>query len=363
MIKLFFPVWALLMVCPLAQLEAVPPPPGSPQVDFPVCRTNRVALNSNVQRLKSAPFFSSLSTKTTAYVIVVRVDFSDKSMSNSRADAEAFMEKVKNFYLENSYDLLYVSATVTTRTSGGSAGSLGAYRMSKSLATYAQGICSNYSDIAKDALSAASTDYNLSTGAPGGNAFHHIMVYHAGIGAETAGDSGCQTNNFWSVYAPTVAASAANTEGVQVPFQYNALGSAVTTYFNGVTIVPESEDQNIDPLGVICHEYGHQLGLPDLYKTSAQSVVGEWSLMDGGIYIGTPLGSNPAHLDAWSKKFLGFSSPRTISPSPVGTYVSLGYALTGNTAFLRIPVGSSSSEYCQGFRNISGVLEVDSWTF
>ena len=82
------------------------------------------------------------------------------------------------------------------------------------------------------------------------------------------------------------------------------------------TVVPESESGLADPLGVICHEYGHQLGLPDLYDTSTGlATIGTWDLMDYP-WAGTQQGSNPPHLGAWCKKFLGFG---VVQPSSTGT--------------------------------------------
>ncbi|OGR83089.1 MAG: hypothetical protein A2901_02590 [Elusimicrobia bacterium RIFCSPLOWO2_01_FULL_54_10] len=319
-------LFALLLLSPACAWTA-PPPPGFTAPDRAVCRINPVAAAQRTSALKAAPFFQVPLSPTTAYVLVIRVDFSDKIMTKTKTETESFMESLKQYYSENSYSLFTVSATVTqSTTSAGNTGAQGAYRLPQTLASYAQGLCTNYDQIAKDALSAANTDYNM---AP----FNHVMIYHAGIGAETANDSSCQTDNIWSVFAPTIPPTGLQTDGIRSPMTYNG------RTFNGATFVPESEAQNISPLGVICHEYGHQLGLPDLYKTPSNSVVGKWSLMDAGIYIGSPLGSNPAHLDAWSKQFLGFfSSPQTVTASDSAQTLSLGYAAGTANAYVRIPI-------------------------
>ncbi len=307
---------------------AVPPPEGFPVPDQPVCRINRPAAAQQAARLKAAPFFQTPLSPTTAYVLVARIDFNDQPMTKTLAQTLTFFDQVKAYYLENSYGLLTVSATVTNAGAGGQ----GAYRMPQNLAAYAQGICSNFDQVSKDAVAAADADVNFAAGSPAGTRFNHIMIYHAGIGAETSGDAGCQTDNLWSVFAPTVAPTAPQTDGVRHPFAADGI------LFSGVTIVPESEAQGIDPLGVICHEYGHQLGLPDLYKTPAVSVVGLWSLMDSGVYIGSPRGSNPAHLDAWSKQYIGFSAPQTAAASDAGERVRLEYSVSTANAFVRVPI-------------------------
>ena len=65
-------------------------------------------------------------------------------------------------------------------------------------------------------------------------------------------------------------------------------------------------------IGVYCHEFGHTLGLPDLYDTSFQgggqnAGPGNWNLMATGGY-GTDGGSPeyPASLGAWSLLYLGW---------------------------------------------------------
>ncbi|MFI9360562.1 immune inhibitor A domain-containing protein [Kitasatospora sp. NPDC053057] len=65
-------------------------------------------------------------------------------------------------------------------------------------------------------------------------------------------------------------------------------------------------------LGVFAHEYGHDLGLPDLYDTAGKGIdnsVGFWSLMSSGSWLGEgkdSIGDMPNDLDAWSKYQLGW---------------------------------------------------------
>jgi|GEM_PF-1498258 len=120
--------------------------------------------------------------------------------------------------------------------------------------------------------------------------FDAIIVLHAGYGQETTGLEG----DIWSMFAKWKK---------RIPLYGFMEGS----------IVPALE-KNAHPLGTICHEFGHQLGLPDLYDTASdKSVVGKWCLMDAGCWAGTPPGSNPAHLSAWCKQLLGWVTPVTIT--------------------------------------------------
>jgi immune inhibitor A len=67
-------------------------------------------------------------------------------------------------------------------------------------------------------------------------------------------------------------------------------------------------------IGVYCHEWGHALGLPDLYDTDGGGQgLGNWTLMAGGSW-GADGGSPyyPAHLDAWCKMELGWLNPTAV---------------------------------------------------
>lgn len=102
-------------------------------------------------------------------------------------------------------------------------------------------------------------------------------------------------------------------------------GSVDGTSIDTATVNPE--DPNFDiPVGVICHEFGHDLGLPDLYDTDLGTgngygaVAGDWCLMDGGSY--NTYGGNPcpAHLSAWCKYRLGWTSPVDVNPGNQGYF-------------------------------------------
>ncbi len=64
-------------------------------------------------------------------------------------------------------------------------------------------------------------------------------------------------------------------------------------------------------MGVFAHEYGHALGLPDLYDTDYSSNgIGDWGLMASGSWNSvTRAGDTPAHMSAWSKVTLGWVTP------------------------------------------------------
>jgi hypothetical protein len=70
-------------------------------------------------------------------------------------------------------------------------------------------------------------------------------------------------------------------------------------------------------IGVFAHEFGHAFGLPDLYDTQnfngKSEGIGTWGLMGAGSWGGDNMHpEKPSHMEAWSKEFLGWVSPREI---------------------------------------------------
>ncbi|MCP4482545.1 MAG: M6 family metalloprotease domain-containing protein [bacterium] len=107
------------------------------------------------------------------------------------------------------------------------------------------------------------------------------------------------------------------------PFSNNALQSHKNNVILGANNYYPTSDgfQIIDyiilsqnsPLGTFCHEFGHILGLPDLYNTkTGQPTCSKWALMDAGGWGGYK-GDTPTHLSAWSKEYLGWSTVKTVS--------------------------------------------------
>ena len=93
------------------------------------------------------------------------------------------------------------------------------------------------------------------------------------------------------------------------------------------SVVPETASQDgllSGIAGVLFHEFGHQLGLPDLYNiNSGWPAVGVWDIMDSGGMVGEYIedeegriffveGRLPAGLSAWSRIFLGWAQVDTV---------------------------------------------------
>ena len=131
----------------------------------------------------------------------------------------------------------------------------------------------------------------------------HFQAIHAGEGEEAGG--GAQGEDaIWSHrwYAFS------NNIGKEGPAQ-NKLGG-VPLGDSGLWIGDYTTEPENGGLGVFTHEFGHDLGLPDLYDTSGgDNGTGFWTLMSGGSWLndGTEdIGSSPGYMGAWEKLQLGW---------------------------------------------------------
>lgn len=95
--------------------------------------------------------------------------------------------------------------------------------------------------------------------------------------------------------------------GVTGP-SFNQLGGiqvGESSYWVGkYTIQPENGG-----LGVFAHEYGHDMGLPDLYDYYGENGTGFWTLMSSGSWLDEgedTIGNKPGHMGAWEKFQLGW---------------------------------------------------------
>ncbi|MGE5251484.1 MAG: immune inhibitor A domain-containing protein [Bacteroidota bacterium] len=126
---------------------------------------------------------------------------------------------------------------------------------------------------------------------------------HAGEGNEACSPA-CDN---WAIWSHSWYAFSSG-QGVYGP-AFNKLGGIQignSDYWVGkYTIQPENGG-----VGVFTHEYGHDLGLPDLYDTSGgENGTGFWTLMSSGSWMGDgkdDIGSKSSHMGAWEKFQLGW---------------------------------------------------------
>ncbi len=123
-------------------------------------------------------------------------------------------------------------------------------------------------------------------------------------------------------------------------------------------IMPEtvSQDTRIGALNaVMAHEFGHQLGLVDLYKTydvrtgqfTFTTQVGDFSLMDNNAtdvgvdlgFRGPAFGTLPVYPDAWSRAYLGFEIPIEVQ-NQQNALIKAAALLSDSLQTIKIPINS-----------------------
>ncbi|MEP6670627.1 MAG: M6 family metalloprotease domain-containing protein [Chthoniobacter sp.] len=95
-------------------------------------------------------------------------------------------------------------------------------------------------------------------------------------------------------------------------------------------------------ISVFCHEFGHMLGLPDLYarpENPGSEGVGAWSLMSQQTG-----GGQPQHMCAWCKERLDWLKPAVLDPAVKQKLILSPVEGTDNQCF-KIPMRADGSEY------------------
>ncbi|WP_109507614.1 immune inhibitor A domain-containing protein [Nocardioides speluncae] len=123
----------------------------------------------------------------------------------------------------------------------------------------------------------------------------HVVLVHAGADKSSGGGA----EGTYSIWAHSSAVAG----GAPIPGTDLRLSNYIV----------QPEDSGV---GVFAHEYGHDLGLPDLYDTSGagDSDVDFWDLMSSGSHSGPIFQSMPTHMGLWDKWVLGWADPLEIEP-------------------------------------------------
>ncbi|MEA4882459.1 MAG: M6 family metalloprotease domain-containing protein [Clostridia bacterium] len=233
----------------------------------------------------------------TANVPVILIEFKDRAHTHQASDFEDLLfgdhpsiatgpGSFKDYYREVSYGRFTVSS--------GPAGVQGWFTSSQNHDYYGRNIgMERGAALVREAILAADPYIDFSDYATSG-VVPTVMIVHQGQGAEESGNR----SDIWS-------------------HQWSLLGAGVgVVYADGVwidsyAIQPERTATGMTTMGVFAHEFGHALGLPDLYDTDSSSEgVGDWCLMAGGNWNRTSQpGDTPAHMSAWCKWRLGWVNP------------------------------------------------------
>ena len=155
-----------------------------------------------------------------------------------------------------------------------------------------------------------------------------VYVIYAGKGEADGGPAEAIWPHNWYVY---------NGAGIECRLDGLLLNSyACSGEINGIT-------DGRTGIGVICHEFGHVIGLPDYYDTNYKTnyeewlTPNDWTIMDQGCYNNE--GNTPPHYSIFDKYFMGWATPKFLGKDDqryvrMGTGYSDAYQITGGSSLV-----------------------------
>lgn len=282
------------LVLILGTLLAMPPMPQNPR---------KIKMPEGLERASRRRVMTDRAVR----VLIILIDFSDNQHQFSQTDFERMIFGVgtcsmRDYYQEVSYNNLVIGGEV-----------VGWVRLDNPYQYYlgdSFGIYGNFphnsQGLVRDVIQRIDQTVDFSHYDWDGDGFvDGLLLVHAGPGAEETG----QPNHIWSHKWQL----SDNGFGSPGPI-LTGDGVSVDEY----SIQPERfSTGTLITIGVFCHEFGHLLGLPDLYdRDYSSSGLGIFCLMAGGGWAraeaGKPYGSSPTHLSAWCKYLLGWIIPDSV---------------------------------------------------
>jgi M6 family metalloprotease-like protein len=248
-------------------------------------------------------------------IIVVLMEFPDLRATISKSDFELLFNQTnyygigsfKDYYLKTSYGKLNLTVDV-----------YGWYMAQNGYISYT----SNSQALlqrATECIDSAGVDFSQYDSDNDGYV-DAIMIMHAGIGAEEV-NAPNYSNYIWS-FRSTWGGSPTYNHGKKI---------------GAFAMFPERRyyTNAMVGIGVMTHEFGHILDLPDFYATNYNNTgggpegVGDFANMAGGPWLNNE--HTPCLHDAYSKVLLGWLTPTTINV--VGNYTIAKSAADSNFAF------------------------------
>ena len=262
----------------------------------------------------------------TASILVILVNYSDTQLTNGTGYFSNLLfgtsgKTMKTYYSEISQGRFTVSGGPEGKldANGNPEGIVGPFKVPGTHDSYA----SAGDKLTRDALAAADNagiDFSRYD-QDGDGKVDCLCIVHQGFGAEDGGEEGKDIHSYRSGLYPNYATKQ---------------GTQVQDYF----IAPELASSGNIKIGVFCHEFGHILGLPDLYDTdSSSNGIGDYSLMAGGNY-GNDDGATPVHMDASCKLQMGWTNLKVVSKTSLNTQIP---AVENGNFVIKIPI--TNSEY------------------
>lgn len=162
---------------------------------------------------------------------------------------------------------------------------------------------------ADDIIDFAQYDYN------GDGRVDNVFVVYSGYSEADGGSADCIWPHEWNL--------------VDAGFDLTLDGKQIYSY-SCCNELKDGVGADMVGIGTFCHEFGHVLGLPDLYTTNSSNAFtpGAWSVMDVGSYNND--GRTPPYMSSYERYVLGWISPEEL---PVGADCELP-SLESNKAYI-----------------------------
>jgi immune inhibitor A len=262
--------------------------------------------------------------------LVILARFSDQTTTYSKAEFGSLFNNigytvdgasgsVKDYFNEVSYNKLSVESTISEWVN-----------LPQPFAYYGANVSGedgNPRQMVIDAINALdATGFNFATAF--GGAVNSLTIIHSGRGEEAGVNNPDYIwSHYWWLASPMVV------DGITLQAYHTE------PELRGKDVDVSSE---ITRVGVICHETGHFLGLPDLYDYGYDSKgAGNFCLMAFGSWNGDS--AVPSHMSAWCKKQLGWATATGISAS--NNYSLPRIEDHSNALYLLQPAGVPATEY------------------
>lgn len=249
-------------------------------------------------------------------LLMLLVNFADTQPS---FDADKFRELMnapdyngtgsfRDYYLETSYNQLDIETTV-----------VGWLQLPRQKSLYST---EDMSDLIRDALALVDPSIDIHQfDNDGDGELDGLSIIHQGMGQEVSGS----TSDIWSHSSELLDQMYGDVRVKKYTIQPEIL---FNDPYNGLQMTT---------VGVLCHEFGHNLGAPDYYDTDYEengyySGTGIWDLMADGIWNEHYLpGDSPSSLNMWQKIQFGWVEPKvldstaTVTDMPAATDKPVGY--------------------------------------
>lgn len=219
----------------------------------------------------------------------------------------------KSFYFTSSWGKLTIEVDL-----------YGWYQASKSYKEYSEDSNPSYGtyELVSDIIDSADADIDFSKYDNDGDGdVDGLLVLHSGAGAEQASQTEYIWSHRWTFKEDIVC------DGIDL-----------SNYIVVPEIYTRGTPTDLTNIGIICHEFGHNFGLPDLYDTDGSSEgIGNWGVMSSGNWLNR--GANPADFCGWSKYQLGWVTPKYVAESKA---LSIPVSISKNEVII-VPVEENST--------------------